>query len=370
MVDLYRQYEHVEAEIDDAIKRVIQSSAFIKGPEVKDFESELADYLNVKHVITCANGTDALQISLMCLGLQPGDEVITPDFTFIATVEVIALLGLKPVLADVNPDDYTMNLSALKKAISPKTKAIIPVHLFGQCANMTEIQHIAEQNNISIIEDTAQALGADYVFADGKTTKAGTIGDLGTTSFFPSKNLGCFGDGGAVYTNNDKYAELVRSIANHGMKKQYYYQTIGVNSRLDAIQAAILRIKLRYLDHYNQKRRIAADFYDFAFESIDEISTPFRNSHSRHIFHQYTLKIANQKRNELQNYLKEKGIPGMIYYPSPLHAQPAYKQYAFDDTQYPVTNQLCHQVISIPMHTELTEEELEFITQTIINFFI
>lgn len=369
MVDLYRQYEKIETDIDNAIKRVISSSAFIKGPEVKAFEDELAAYLKVKHVIACGNGTDALQIALMSLDLEPGDEVITPDFTFIATVEVVALLGCKPVLVDVNTDDFTINLTSLKQAITPKTKAIIPVHLFGQCANMHDILNVAQQHQIAVVEDAAQALGAGYIFPDGKRQKTGTIGDMGTTSFFPSKNLGCFGDGGAVFTNHDKLAEKARIIANHGMTKQYHYGAIGINSRLDAMQAAILRIKLKYLDHYNHSRRNAADFYDHALDQIDEIATPVRNTHSFHIFHQYTLKVPPNHRNELKAHLKKHNIPSMIYYPAALHAQPAYQHFALGELNYEITNQLCHEVLSLPMHTELTGEELEFITQTIVNYF-
>jgi len=369
MVDLERQYAHLEMEIDDAIKRVISSSAFIKGPDVKAFEQELGEYLNVKHVIGCANGTDALQLALMALNLEPGDEVITPDFTFIATVEVIALLGLKPVLVDVDSNDFTIDIDEIKKAITPKTKAIIPVHLFGQCANMEDIMQIAAEHKLHVIEDTAQALGASFIFSNGKQKKAGTIGDIGATSFFPSKNLGCFGDGGAVFTNNDDMAEEIRAMANHGMKKKYQYHTIGVNSRLDTIQAAVLRIKLKYLDHYNQTRRASADYYDLILGQMEEVITPFRNGYSTHIFHQYTLKVENNQRDALREYLLNHNIPNMVYYPKPLHGQQAYSRYIDKGTSYTITDMLTKQVLSLPMHTELTEDELNFITQTILNYF-
>lgn len=369
MVDLVSQYHHIQHEIDAKMIEVVQSSAYINGPEVKAFQSELEQYLKVKHVIPCGNGTDALQIALMSLDLQPGDEVITADFTFAATVEVIDLLRLKSVLVDVNPDDFTLDTEALEKAITPKTKAIIPVHLFGQCANMETILEIAKKHNLYVVEDTAQAIGADYTFSNGATQKAGTMGTIGTTSFFPSKNLGGYGDGGAIFTNDDNLAHRMRGIVNHGMYKRYYHDEIGVNSRLDSLQAAVLRIKLPHLDEYNNRRRAAANFYDTAFKEHPHIVPPHRASNSTHVFHQYTLKVKNCDRNALQKYLMEKEIPAMIYYPVPLHSQKAYDHGEYNDTQFPVTMQLIDQVISLPMHTELTDEQLHHITETLKSFF-
>lgn len=371
MCDLKGQYQKIKNEIDSSIQEVIDSTAFIKGKEVGFFQDELAKYLGVKHVISCANGTDALQIALMTLGLKPGDEVITPDFTFIATVEVVALLGMVPVIVDVDPNTFTIDPTLLEKAITPKTKAIIPVHLFGQCANMDEIMAIANKYNIFVIEDVAQATGADYFHSNGKSSKAGAIGHIGTTSFFPSKNLGCYGDGGALFTNDDAIAEEIKSISNHGMKVRYYHDKIGVNSRLDTIQAAILRVKLKYLNEYNSNRIKAADYYDKQFGNCKHLTTPKRASWSSHIFHQYTLQLVDGNRAELIKHLSEKGIPAMIYYPVALHAQKAFEMYQVNaaNKNFPVSDRLCESVFSIPMHTELTEEVQKYICDTILNYF-
>ncbi len=368
MCDLKRQYQKIKDEIDTAIQGVIDSTAFIKGKEVNLFQDELASYLNVKHVIGCGNGTDALQIALMALNLKPGDEVITPDFTFIATVEVVALLGLTPVLVDVDPLTFTMDVSKLEEAITTNTKAIIPVHLFGQCANMDEITRIAQKNNIHVIEDTAQALGANYYHADGRVSKAGTIGTIGTTSFFPSKNLGCYGDGGALFTNDDALAAEIRSIANHGMIVRYHHDRIGVNSRLDTIQAAILRVKLKYLDSYNKARITAADSYDYLLKGCSKLVTPKRANWSSHIFHQYTLKLVETDRNKVQNKLAEKGIPSMIYYPISLHSQKAFEPYKiYNSKLFNTSELLANSVLSLPMHTELTSDEVKFITDSLLE---
>ena len=369
MVDLKGQYEKIRTEVDQAINEVVRSSAFINGPEVKDFQTELEEYLGVKHVIPCANGTDALQIAMMALDLKEGDEVITTNFTFIATVEVIALLKLKPVLVDVDPDTFNIDPEKLREAITPNTKAIVPVHLFGQCANMNEIMAIAEEKDIYIVEDTAQAISARYTLKDGSVKTAGTMGHIGATSFFPSKNLGCYGDGGALYTNDDALADRARQICNHGMRVRYYHELIGVNSRLDSIQAAVLRIKLRKLDEYCDARIAAADYYDAAFASIPEIKTPKRAEDSTHTFHQYTLRVPAEDRNHLQKHLMDQGIPAMIYYPVPLHEQEAFEAYKTGETEYPVTVQLSKEVISLPMHTELTEDQLKTITQEVISYF-
>ncbi len=368
MVDLQSQYKNIKTEVDNEIEKVINSTAFINGPVVKEFQKNLADYLNIKHVITCGNGTDALQISMMALGLKPGDEVITSNFTFVATVEVIALLGLTPVLVDVYDNSFNINIEKLEQAITPKTKAIVPVHLFGQAADMEKILKIAQKHNLKIIEDTAQAIGSDYYFSNETTKKLGTIGDIGCTSFFPSKNLGCFGDGGAIFTNNDKLAENLRSIVNHGMEVRYYHDKVGVNSRLDSIQAAILNVKLKHLDEYNNARRKAADFYDNAFKDCKKIITPERSNFSRHIFHQYTLQLKNANREKLIEYLKSKNIPAMIYYPVPLHLQKAYRNDRYTDGDFPVTEKLSKTVFSLPMHTELTDEQLNYITSNVLEF--
>ncbi|MDG4949593.1 DegT/DnrJ/EryC1/StrS family aminotransferase [Weeksellaceae bacterium KMM 9724] len=369
MVDLFNQYQQIKNKVDQKMIEVVESSAYINGPEVKSFQAELESYLDVPHVIPCGNGTDALQIALMALDLQPGDEVITADFTFAATVEVIDLLKLKSVLVDVYNDDFTINTEAIEAAITDKTKAIIPVHLFGQCANMDEIMRIAVEHDLYVVEDTAQAIGSTYTFPDGTERKAGTMGHIGTTSFFPSKNLGCYGDGGAIFTSDDDLAHRIRGIVNHGMYERYYHDEVGVNSRLDSLQAAILRIKLPLLDEYNAKRRAAADFYDNAFKGFDNIETPKRREDSHHVFHQYTLKVKNVDRNALQKFLGEKNIPAMIYYPVPLHKQKAYTSDDYSDDQFPVTMELIDQVISLPMHTELSEEQLTYITDSVKEFF-
>ncbi|WP_332025290.1 DegT/DnrJ/EryC1/StrS family aminotransferase [Kaistella sp.] len=367
MVDLQSQYYKIKSDVDNAVLNVLDSAAFINGPEVKSFQTELETYLDVKHVIPCANGTDALQIALMALDLQEGDEVITADFTFAATVEVIHLLKLKSVLVDVDYETFTMDVEKLKAAITPKTRAIIPVHLFGQCANMEEILKVAKQHNLAVIEDNAQAIGADFTFSDGTTKKSGTMGILGTTSFFPSKNLGCYGDGGAIFTNDDELAHKIRGIVNHGMYERYYHDEVGVNSRLDSIQATVLRKKLPLLDTYNEARRKAADYYDEAFAGHSNILTPKRAENSTHVFHQYTLRILNGKRNELQQFLAEKEIPAMIYYPVALRKQKAYFQES-DDKDFSNTDKLLGEVISLPMHTELDEEQLKYITDAVLEF--
>lgn len=367
MVDLKRQYQKIKTEIDAAILNVVESTAFINGPDVNHFASELATYLGVKHVIPCANGTDALQIALMALGLQPGDEVITTSYTYIATVEVVALLRLKPVFVDVDADTFTMNLDSLKKAITPKTKAIIPVHLYGQCANMEPLLAIAKEHNIPVVEDNAQAIGGTYTFSDGRTVKTGSMGIIGCTSFFPSKNLGAYGDGGAMFTNDDAMAQTLKMIANHGQAKKYYHEMVGCNSRLDSIQAAILRIKLRHLDAYCSARRIAADYYDNAFKNNPKIVTPYRAPYAYHVFHQYTLQLKGVNRDEVAQKLTERNIPNMIYYPVPCHKQNMLKEYGTANTYLPVTDMLQDCVISLPIHTELTEEELSYITKNVLE---
>lgn len=367
MVDLYNQYFSIKSEIDDAIFKVINRTSFVKGTEVSKFENELAQYLDVKNVISCANGTDALQIALMALDLQPGDEIITTTFTFIATAEVIALLKLKPILVDIDEDTFLIDHTKIESLITNKTKAIIPVHLFGQCCNMDEIMNISQKYSLYVIEDTAQALGADYYFKNGKKAKAGTIGHIGSTSFFPSKNLGCFGDGGAIYTNDDNLAKKIRSIANHGMTKKYYHDHIGVNSRLDSIQAAILSVKLKYLDEYHIKRQNAAKFYDTELSKISWLKIPKRVSWSNHIFHQYSL-VVEKNRNELMEHLEQNQIPTMIYYPVPIHRQKAYEVYHFCDENFPISNKISQNILSLPMHTELTEEQLSYICDKINKF--
>ncbi|MEN2436186.1 DegT/DnrJ/EryC1/StrS family aminotransferase [Weeksellaceae bacterium A-14] len=367
MVDLQSQYYKIKPDVDNAVVNVMNSAAFINGPEVKFFQKELEEYLNVKNVIPCGNGTDALQISLMALGLKEGDEVITADFTFAATVEVIHLLKLKAVLVDVDYDTFTIDPEKVKAAITEKTKAIIPVHLFGQCANMEEILKIAGEHHLFVVEDDAQAIGAEYTFSDGSVKKSGTIGNIGTTSFFPSKNLGCYGDGGAIFTDDDDLAHRIRGIVNHGMYERYYHDEIGVNSRLDSIQAAVLRKKLPNLESYNEARRKAAEYYDNAFAGHPHILLPGRSDRSTHVFHQYTLRILNGKRNELREFLAEKEIPAMIYYPVALRKQKAYYQES-NDADFVNTDKLLDQVISLPMHTELDEEQLKYITEAVLEF--
>ncbi len=366
MVDLKGQYNKIKTEIDNAIASVIEDTSFIKGEQVTLFEKELAIYTGSKHVITCGNGTDALQIAMMALEFKPGDEVITADFTFIATAEVIALMGLTPVLVDVDPETFLITPESIEKAITPRTKAIVPVHLFGQCADMEAIMQIAHKHNLYVIEDLAQANGSNFLFKNSESKKAGTIGHIGCTSFFPSKNLGCFGDGGALMTNDDELAKKIRSITNHGMTVRYYHDNIGINSRLDTIQAAVLRVKLKYLDEYNEARNIVASYYDNAFVNISWLKIPKRTDWSDHIFHQYTLVVEENKRDMLQKYLQEKNIPCMIYYPVPIHRQKAYSQYGFKDDNFPVTEMLSGKVLSLPMHTEMTLEQLKYITDCVL----
>jgi len=367
MVDLKRQYNKIKPEIDKAIENVLESTAFIGGPDVHNFATELSAYLGVKHVIPCANGTDALQIALMALGLKPGDEVITPSYTYIATVEVVALLRLVPVFVDVDADTFTMNIDSVKSAITSKTKAIIPVHLYGQCVDMEPLLALAREHNIPVLEDNAQAIGSDYTFSDGRKVKAGTMGIIGCTSFFPSKNLGAYGDGGAIFTNDDALAETLKMVANHGQKVRYYHEMVGCNSRLDTIQAAILRIKLRHLDEYCDARRAAADHYDNAFKNNPKIVTPYRAPYTRHVFHQYTLQLKGVDRDMVQQKLAEKDIPSMIYYPVPSHKQNMLKEYNVADAKLPVTDMLQDCVISLPIHTELTTEELNYITENVLK---
>lgn len=369
MVDLKAQYERLGPEIDNAIKSVLVSTAFIKGPDVKLFEQELQEYMGVKNVVSCANGTDALHLALRVLDLKPGDEVITTNFTFIATVEVVALLSLKPVIVDPDPGSFNISVEAIRNAITPKTKAIVPVHLFGQCADMEGIMGLAKKHDLFVVEDAAQATGADYLFKNGNVKKAGTIGHIGTTSFFPSKNLGCYGDGGALYTNDENWAKKLRSIANHGMKVRYHYDDIGVNSRLDTLQAAILRVKLKYLSEFNTARKAAADYYDKAFARCNSITVPERVKYSSHIFHQYTIKVRNGQRDALKDYLETKNIPSMVYYPGPLHLQNAYSYLGYTRSDFPITTELCKEVLSLPMHPELDKEQLDYITNSILEFF-
>jgi dTDP-4-amino-4,6-dideoxygalactose transaminase len=369
MVDLKAQYEKLGTEIDTAIKSVLNSTAFIKGPEVRLFEEALQKYLDVKHVISCANGTDALQIAMMALKFKPGDEVITTNFTFISTVEVVVLLGLKLVIVDPDPDTYNISADAIKRAITPLTKAIVPVHLFGQCADMEPIMRLAKENNIFVIEDAAQATGTDFIFSDGTKKKAGTIGTIGTTSFFPSKNLACYGDGGAMFTNDDELAKKLRSIANHGMMVKYHYNDIGVNSRLDTLQAAILNVKLKYLDQFNSARRAVADFYNEAFSGCSSIILPERADYSSHIFHQYTIRVKNGRRDVLKKFLESAKIPSMIYYPGPLHIQDAYRFLKYNEDDFPVTSQLCKEVLSMPIHPDMDQEQLDYIALNVLKFF-
>ena len=368
MVDLKAQYRRIKADVDQAIQEVIDTTTFINGPAVHDFQKDLEKYLGVKHVIPCANGTDALQIAMMALGFKPGDEVITASFTYVATAEVIALLGLKPVLVDVDPLTFNIDPDAVERAISDKTVAIVPVHLFGQCADMDRIMDIARKHNIHVIEDTAQAIGAEYTSRDGSVKKAGTIGTVGATSFFPSKNLGCYGDGGALYTNDDQLAERIRMIANHGQKVRYYHDEIGVNSRLDSIQAAILKVKLRELDQYAAARRKLADAYDAAFAPTGKVIVPVRAENSTHVFHQYTLQAVGVDRNKMKDFLESKGVPAMIYYPVPLHMQKAYPDPRYKEGDFPVTEKLCATVISLPMHTEMQDDQLALIISSVLEF--
>ena len=369
MVDLKSQYLKIKPVIDTAIQSCIDTSSFIKGPQVNVFEKHFGQYLNVNHVISCANGTDALQVAMMALGLQVGDEVIMPAFTYVATAEVTALLGLKPVLVDVDSHTFTISPTALEAAISPKTKLVVPVHLFGQCADMQSIIDLCTAHDLLLLEDAAQAVGATYTFTEGKTSTAGAMGALGTTSFFPSKNLGCFGDGGAVYTNDDALAAKVRMIANHGQVRKYEHEAIGVNSRLDSIQAAILTQKLVYLPTYTEARQRAADVYDGALRNLAAVDIPYRSPHSTHVFHQYTLKVPATERDTLKEYLSRKNIPSMIYYPMPLHHQKAYAGVARVPGDLSVTEELCRRVISLPMHTELSDDQIHYIAEAVIDYF-
>lgn len=367
MVDLKGQYEKIKEEVDAGIQQVIDSTAFINGPAVKEFQADLERYLSVKHVIPCANGTDALQIAMMALGLKPGDEVITASFTYVATAEVIGLLGLTPVLVDVRPDTFEIDLDAVERNITSKTKAVVPVHLFGQCTDMERLMALAKKHNLFVIEDVAQAIGADYTFSDGRTAKAGTIGTVGCTSFFPSKNLGCYGDGGAMYTNDDELAKKLRMVAHHGQSALYMHDVLGVNSRLDTIQAVVLKAKLKHLDEYAAARRQVADFYDKAFAGHPKLKIPVRSKQSTHVFHQYTLQLINTDRTRLREQLAERGIPAMIYYPVPLYKQKAFASDRFKTEDFPITEKLCASVLSLPMHTELDEETLQYITKTVLE---
>ena len=367
MVDLHTQYLKIQKEIDAGIREVIETTAFVKGQKVTDFQHHLEQYTGAKHVIPVGNGTDALQIALMGLGLKPGDEVITPTFTFIATAEVVALLGLTPVVVDVNWETMNMDTEAVRRAITPRTKAIVPVHLFGQCADMESLMAIAEEHHLYVVEDACQAIGAQYTFSNGETKQAGTIGHIGCTSFFPSKNLGCYGDGGAIFTNDDELAAKMRAIANHGMVVRYHHDMIGVNSRLDSIQAAVLDAKLPHLNEYIASRQRAAAYYDQAFKGCSQILIPGRQAHSTHVFHQYTLRVTGADRDALREGLAERGIPAMIYYPVPLHQQKAYLDPRYKDGDFPVAEKLAACVLSLPMHTELDDEQLEYITSSVLE---
>ncbi|WP_343067827.1 DegT/DnrJ/EryC1/StrS family aminotransferase [Chitinophaga varians] len=368
MVDLKRQYTKIKPQVDAAIQEVLESAAFINGGAVQKFAEELQQYLDIKHVIPCANGTDALQIAMMALDLQPGDEVITPSFTFIATAEVIALLQLKPVFVDVDPKTYCLDVAAVEKAITPKTKAIVPVHLYGHVADLEPLMAVAAKHNLYVIEDNAQAIGGNYTLADGTVKKAGTIGHIGCTSFFPSKNLGCYGDGGALFTNDDALAAKIRMVANHGQSARYYHDVVGVNSRLDSVQAAVLRIKLPLLDEYINARRAVADAYDAAFADMPQITTPYRAANSYHVFHQYTIQLNGADRNQLQQYLAEKQVPSMIYYPVPAHRQKMFGHFGSAAFDLPVTDNLTTKVISLPIHTEMDKDQLDHIIHSVKSF--
>ncbi|MBO4581268.1 MAG: DegT/DnrJ/EryC1/StrS family aminotransferase [Bacteroidales bacterium] len=367
MVDLQSQYQRIKPEIDAAWQNIMESCAFINGPAVKQFQSDLEQYLHVKHVIPCGNGTEAIQVALMALDLQPGDEVITTTFTFIATAEVIALLRLTPVLVDVNPDTYNIDIQAVEKAITAKTKAVVPVHLFGQCADMEPLLQLAEKHHLHVVEDACQAIGAQYTFADGATKMAGTMGIMGCTSFFPSKNLGCYGDGGAIFTNDDAMAAKLRGIVNHGMFVRYYHDMVGVNSRLDSLQAAVLDVKLKYLNQYIQSRQKAAAYYDEAFGENPHLIIPAKGKNTTHVFHQYTMRLQQTDRQKLVEYMAQQQIPVMIYYPVPLHMQKAYRDERYRQGDFPVSEQLCNEVISLPMHTELDEEQLQYISSHLLR---
>ena len=369
MVDLKSQYEKIKEEIAAGIQNCLDTTAFINGPAVKEFQQDFEQYLGVKHVIPCANGTDALQIALMALGLKPGDEVICPAFTYVATAEVIGLLGLIPIMVDVDPETFNISLENLEQYVTDKTKAIVPVHLYGQSADMELILAFAKKHNLFVVEDNAQAIGSDYTFSDGTVKKTGTIGEIGCTSFFPSKNLGCYGDGGALMTNDDQLAAKIRMITNHGQKKKYYHQVLGCNSRLDTLQAEILKVKLKHLDTYSGARNKMADYYDQHLSEIAELQIPKRSAFSNHVFHQYTLKIKNGKRDALQQFLAEKNIPSMIYYPLPLYQQEAFRPYVSADFYLPTTDILCQEVLSLPIHTEFNQESSDYVIESIKNFF-
>lgn len=369
MVDLKGQYAEIKEEIKTEFDRVLDSAAFINGPLVKEFQQDLEAYLKVKHVIPCANGTDALQVAMMAYDFPKGTEILVPSFTYVATVEVIALLGFKPVFVEVEADSFNIDLSDLESRITENTRAVVPVHLYGQCANMEGLMKIAQKHGLAVLEDTAQAIGADYTFSDGSVEKAGTIGHIGATSFFPSKNLGCYGDGGAIMTNDDDLAAKMRMIVNHGQSKRYYHDSIGVNSRLDSLQAAVLKVKLKRLDQYNEARRAVADRYDSAFSNTDKILTPYQSEFSSHVYHQYTVKLANGiDRNGLNEFLSEKGIPSMIYYPVPNHLQKAYRYFGYMEGDFPVTEDLCSRVISFPIHTEMEEEQQDLIINGVLEY--
>ena len=368
MVDLVTQYQNMQSEIDEAVLQVVRSAAYINGPAVRSFQANLEKYLGAKHVIPCANGTDALQIALMALGLEPGDEVILPAFTYVATAEVIALLRLKPVMVDVDPVSFNVTAAIIEEAITPKTKAIVPVHLFGQSCDMEPILALSTKYGIPIVEDNAQAIGADYTFSNGEIKKTGTIGHIGCTSFYPAKNLGAYGDGGAIFTNDSELYQRLKMVANHGQERRYYHDIVGVNSRLDSIQAAVLDIKLKYLDRYAAARRAVADGYDEALKDLEGVILPGRVPFSTHVFHQYTMRVKGGKRDELQAYLKEKGVPTMIYYPVPLHKQKAYSSYWKAGESLPVTELLCEEVLSLPIHTEMKQETQEYIISCLGGF--
>lgn len=369
MVDLHGQYLHVAEEINRAIQSVIDDTAFINGPAVKEFASSLANYTGAAHVLPCGNGTDALQLAMMALQLKPGDEVIVPTWTYVATVEVIALLGLKPVFVDVDPNTFNLDVAAVEELITAKTKAVVPVHLYGQCAHMEPLLELASKNGFFVIEDTAQALGAEYLYGNGKKKKAGTLGTVGTTSFFPSKNLGCYGDGGALFTNDESLATTIRAMANHGQFEKYHHDLIGVNSRLDTLQAAVLNVKLKQLDTYARNRQKAAAQYDEELAFLEEVESPEKSAYTSHVYHQYTIKVKGGERDNLRDYLKERGVPSMIYYPVPLHLQKAYNAYGYKKGDFPVAEKLAEQVLSLPMHTELAEEQVSYVCQQIKSFF-
>lgn len=369
MVDLVNQYKAIAPEIQQRHARIFESAAFINGPEVKEFQAALEQYLGAKHVVPCANGTDALQVAMMAQDYQPGDEAIVPTFTYISTVEVIALLGLKPVMVDVDPETFNISPAGLAEKLTERTRAIVPVHLFGQAAHMEPLLRFAAEHKLDVLEDTAQAIGADYIFEDGSRKKLGTLGTIGATSFYPSKNLGCYGDGGALFTNSDDIAEKLRMTANHGQNRRYYFDRVGVNSRLDALQAAVLNAKLPHLDAYNARRRAAADFYDQAFADVGELITPVRAPYSTHVFHQYTVRVQGGQRDALQEHLNQQNIPNVIFYPLSAHQQSAYQRYGYAEGDFPVAEQLGREVLSLPMHSELQEDQLDYITRSVRSFF-